>query len=105
MEAPEPTAEPNYWTIHMDSKVPGDGDMDDDFNGGMIAMDENWPEHIPAPWMVYFRVEDTDTTAAKIKELGGNISVAPFDTPAGKIAVVNDPQGGTFSIIDPPKSE
>lgn len=101
-EAPEPAAQMEYWTIHMDSKVPGDGDMDDDFNGGVIAMDENWPEEIPAHWMVYFRVEDADAAAAKVRELGGNVSVEPFDSSAGKIAVINDPQGGTFSIISPP---
>ncbi len=105
MPAADASAPMNYWTIHMDTKVPGDGDMDDDFNGGMIAMDENWPAEIPPHWMVYFRVTDTDAAAAKIKELGGNISVEPFDTPAGKIAVVNDPQGGTFSIIAEPKSQ
>ena len=105
MEAPEPTAAPNYWTIHMDSKVPGDGDMDDDFNGGMIAIDETWPAELPSHWMVYFRVENTDAAAAQIKELGGEVKVEPFDTPAGKIAVVADPQGGMFSIIDPPKAQ
>lgn len=92
----------DYWTIHMDTKIDGDGDMDDDFNGGIIKMDESWPEQIPPHWMVYFRVESTDAAAAKVRELGGNVSVEPFETPAGKIAVVNDPQGGTFSIIDPP---
>jgi len=92
----------DYWTIHMDTKVDGDGDMDDDFNGGIIKMTEEWPESIPSHWMVYFRVDDTDAAAAKVKELGGTVSVEPFQTPAGKIAVINDPQGGTFSIIDPP---
>jgi len=86
----------------MDTKVDGDGDMDDDFNGGIIKMDESWPAEIPAHWMVYFRVADTDAAAARITELGGTVSVQPFQTPAGKIAVINDPQGGTFSIIDPP---
>ena len=92
----------DYRTIHMDTKIDGDGDMDDDFNGGMIKMDENWPDEIPSHWMVYFRVDDTDAAAARVKELGGNVSVEPFQTPAGKIAVINDPVGGTISIIDPP---
>lgn len=92
----------DYWTIHLDSKVDGDGDMDDDFNGGIIAMDENWPAEIPAHWMVYFRVADTDATLAKLTELGGNVSVPAFDTMAGRISVVNDPQGGTFSVISAP---
>ncbi|MDH3500691.1 MAG: hypothetical protein OEM97_11245, partial [Acidimicrobiia bacterium] len=83
--------------------VDGDGDMDDDFNGGIILMDENWPDEIPAHWMMYFRVADTDATLETLTELGGNISVPPFDTMAGRISVVNDPQGGTFSVISAPE--
>ena len=88
-----------YWTIHLDSKVDGDGDMDDDFNGGMILMDESWPEEVPSHWAVYFRVADAEAGAAKVTELGGTIIVPPFDTDAGKIAIVSDPQGGAFNII------
>lgn len=96
------TSPPEYWVIKLPTKVDGDGDADDDFNGGVIKMDENWPEEIPAHWMVYFLVEDTEASAAKAAELGGNVSVPPFDTSAGKIAVLNDPNGGTFSIISAP---
>jgi len=70
-------------------------------NGGMLAMDENWPAEIPAHWMVYFRVGDIDEALGELTALGGSISVEPFDTPAGRTAVVGDPQGGTFSIIGP----
>ena len=56
---------------------------------------------IPNHWHVYFSVDDTDATAAKITELGGTIVVPPFDTPVGRIAVAQDPQGGAFSIIKP----
>jgi len=70
-------------------------------NGGMMSMDENWPPQIPPHWMVYFRVADLDDTLSRLTSLGGSISVEPFDTPAGKMAVVGDPQGGTFSVIGP----
>jgi len=30
------------------------------------------------------------------------VSVPAFDSSAGRIAVVGDPQGGTFSLIAPP---
>ncbi|HEV8571507.1 MAG TPA: VOC family protein [Actinomycetota bacterium] len=69
--------------------------------GGMFAMDENWPQEIPAHWMVYFAVEDADAAAKRIEELSGKISVPPTDSPFGKFAVVADPQGGTFSIVKP----
>ena len=45
---------------------------------------------------------DADATVAKATELAGSILVEPFDTPVGRMAVIRDPQGATFSIIQPP---
>lgn len=76
---------------------------------GMITMDEKWGPEIPNNWAVYFMVEDVAAKAALAQELGGNILVPP--TQAGEMgifAVVQDPQGGVFSImsfngpVDPP---
>lgn len=98
MEMPDPLM--HYWTIHLDAKVDGDGDMDDDYNGGILAMTDDWPAEMPAHWMVYIRVTDTDATVARLIELGGSVAVPAFDTPTGRIAVVRDPEGATFSVID-----
>jgi predicted enzyme related to lactoylglutathione lyase len=50
--------------------------------------------------MVYFAVADADATVARVSELGGKVSVPAFDAEGvGRIAVVNDPQGAVFSII------
>jgi hypothetical protein len=56
-------------------------------------------EGVPNHWHVYFSVGDADATVAKIAELGGTILVPPFDTPVGRIAVAQDPQGAVFSIL------
>ena len=56
---------------------------------------------MPNHWHVYFGVEDADAAAAKVTELGGAVVVEPFDTPVGRMAVVSDPQGAVFSIIQP----
>jgi predicted enzyme related to lactoylglutathione lyase len=48
---------------------------------------------------VYFGVADADATVAKATELGGSVLVPPFDTPVGRMAVIGDPQGAVFSII------
>jgi hypothetical protein len=56
---------------------------------------------VPNHWHVYFAVTDADATAAKATELGGGVLVAPFDSPAGRMAVLRDPQGAVFSIIKP----
>jgi uncharacterized protein len=66
---------------------------------GMIQMNEQWPQEIPAHWMVYFAVDDCDVSCAKVAELGGVVSVPPFDIETGRIAVVDDPEGAVFSII------
>jgi predicted enzyme related to lactoylglutathione lyase len=66
---------------------------------GCMEMDETWPEAIPTHWMTYFAVEDTDATARRAAELGGTVSVEPFDLPTGRTAVLNDPAGAVFSVI------
>ncbi|MCI0686963.1 MAG: VOC family protein [Sporichthyaceae bacterium] len=70
--------------------------------GGMMPMDgDMWPPDLPSHWMVYFNVDDTDAIAAKAESLGGTVSVPPTDTPAGRFAVLGDPQGAHFSVIKP----
>ncbi len=88
-----------YHVIHNDNPAPPT--MADGANGGVLQMDENWPAEIPPHWMVYFWVDDTDATIERLQELGGAVSVPAFDTSTGRIAVVSDDQGGTFSIIAP----
>jgi predicted enzyme related to lactoylglutathione lyase len=87
--------------IRLEAKESGQPYSDDKFNGGIITMDENWPAEVPPHWMVYFQVDDTDETIGRLQSLGGTVSVPAFDSSAGRMAVVGDPQGGTFSIIAP----
>lgn len=65
---------------------------------GVLQMNALW-EGVPPHWMAYFAVADTDVACARVAELGGKVSVPPFDTPYGRMAVVNDPQGAVFSIV------
>lgn len=68
--------------------------------GGMMPMvGDMWPAEVPNHWMVYFAVEDCDASAEQCTQLGGQVSVAPTDIPPGRFAVLNDPQGGFFSIM------
>lgn len=67
-------------------------------NGGIIQMNAEWGE-LPPHWMVYFSVADIDASVARVAELGGNVHVPQFDTSVGRIAVVADPQGAVFSLI------
>jgi predicted enzyme related to lactoylglutathione lyase len=53
----------------------------------------------PSRWSVYFAVDDCDAAHAKGVGLGATSVMAPEDTPAGRMAFLTDPQGGTFAII------
>jgi predicted enzyme related to lactoylglutathione lyase len=95
-------SDPVYWLVTVPDKKQGDPLSNDPFNGGMLTIGDTFPPEMPAHWAVYFTVTDADGAAAKTTELGGTVLVQPFDTSAGRIAVLQDPQGGTFSVIQPP---
>lgn len=67
--------------------------------GGMLRMTEEWGD-IPPHWMPYFGVAACDAAIETAKELGGAVNFGPIDIPdAGRFAVITDPQGAAFSII------
>ncbi len=53
-------------------------------------------------WAVVFSVEDADATAARARELGGAVLRGPDDFPFGRLALLADPQGATFSVGSAP---
>ena len=57
------------------------------------------PEEIPAHWLVYFAVEDTDATIEAAKEAGGGVMLEPIDIPFGRFAILTDPHGASFAVI------
>jgi predicted enzyme related to lactoylglutathione lyase len=66
-------------------------------SGGM-AIDPAWGP-MPSAWSVYFAVDDADAAFAKALELGGVSKGDPQDSPPGRFAKIQDPQGATFSIL------
>lgn len=69
--------------------------------GGIMRMTEEWGDPPPTShWMNYIAVDNVTATVEKIKANGGGVCVEPFDAPnVGRIAVVSDPSGATFSVI------
>ena len=65
---------------------------------GMLQMTAEWAGVKPH-WMPYIAVEDCDACAKSIAENGGKVCVPPTDISVGRFAVVEDPNGGFFSII------
>jgi len=47
-------------------------------------------------WSVTFAVDDADGIAQRAAELGGEVTVAPFDAPWVRTTVITDPQGASF---------
>lgn len=69
-------------------------------HGGMMSMEgEDWGE-LPSHWATYVAVDNADETLAKITANGGSIHVPAFDAPGvGRMAMVADPSGAAFAII------
>src|SRR5437588_732659 len=60
-------------------------------------------EHgVPSHWMIYVSVDDADKTVSRATELGGKVLAGPFDVfDFGRMAVIQDPTGATFSVWQP----
>jgi predicted enzyme related to lactoylglutathione lyase len=67
---------------------------------GMQPMDgPGWPDDMSPHWMIYFAVADCDETVELARRLGGRVIGTPETFAMGRYAVLQDPQGGTFSIL------
>ena len=93
------------WDTHVMSDTP-------EFRYTTLKHGESWlagimdassflPDGVPAHWSVYFGVEDTDATLAKIVDLGGSIVMAAQDTPYGRLAAAADPTGAQLKLVGP----
>jgi uncharacterized protein len=91
------------WTAR-ESPMMGPPDQVWELNGqtvaGMLPMEgPGWPDDLSPHWMIYFAVDDCDETAALARDLGGRVVGTPESMAMGRYAVLQDPQGGTFSIL------
>jgi predicted enzyme related to lactoylglutathione lyase len=67
--------------------------------GGMGPMMGN-PEGTPSHWLVYFGVDSTDAAVAAAEAGGGSVPMAAMDSPFGRLAVLADPAGAVFCVIE-----
>ena len=63
--------------------------------GGHAPTPQEGPD---ARWTISFRVADADQSAARAEELGGTVPLPPMDIPVGRLAIVADPAGASFSV-------
>lgn len=71
--------------------------------GGVMALP---PEALASGarpgWIGYLGVDDADASAARIRAAGGAVHRAPEDIPGiGRFAVVTDPHGAAFIVMQP----
>jgi len=82
-----------YWQFSFDG---GNG-----FAGGMQAP-ATMPAEVPSYWQPYIAVTDTDAVTARAKQLGATAIVEPADIPnVGRFAIVQDPLGAVFGVLQP----
>ncbi len=92
------------WT-HQESLMPGmehpyyDWKRDDESVAGMMQITEESHPGVPPHWLTYFAVEGIDRTVAKVEQLGGAISLEPQTIELGRFAVLSDPQGAVFAVM------
>lgn len=58
---------------------------------------------LPAQWLMYIIVENTDESARKCTELGGAVLAGPRDMGGGRFAVIRDPAGAVCALFQPGK--
>ncbi|MEM1449056.1 MAG: VOC family protein [Planctomycetota bacterium] len=79
---------PYAFFVQGEAAVGGIGQMSDE----MKAMG------IPPMWNSYVCTEDCEATEAKVKELGGTVTVPTMEVPGkGKLAFFLDPEGASFA--------
>jgi uncharacterized protein len=70
-----------------------------DCGAAYTLMPDQVQQGIPPNWMVYVAVDSTDETASKTTALGGKVIAPPMDVmDFGRMAVLQDPTGATFSV-------
>lgn len=65
---------------------------------GLVRITPEWGE-VPPNWSTVFRVEDADAAVARARALGGGLLNGPHDIPVGRFAVLHDPAGAVFQVI------
>lgn len=94
------------WTVKSNPMPQGGEYVEWQLNGRSIAggqqMGPQFPPDVPPHWLVYFTVTNTDDTVKRAQELGGKVMAQPFDIPQGRMAVITDPEGAAFAVIQMP---
>jgi predicted enzyme related to lactoylglutathione lyase len=67
---------------------------------GLLPIPDLVPAEAPAHWSVYFTVESCEVTERAAVDLGGSVLVETMPVEIGHFAVLEDPDGAPFDIMD-----
>ena len=93
------------WTF--DEMDMGEGNTYTIFKQGDRPVAGMMPSPMPMSyWSVYFRVEDCKNMVERARSMGANVMMEPDSAPGvGTFAVVADPQGAMFGMIEPDSTD
>jgi predicted enzyme related to lactoylglutathione lyase len=78
------------------------GRSDGGYAGGVLTLSPDMLQHGARPtWLGYLHVGNIDTAVAAIEADGGRILMPKKTLPVGTIAMVADPMGTPFYVMDP----
>ncbi|MFP3914433.1 MAG: VOC family protein [Actinomycetota bacterium] len=72
---------------------------------GMLDMPPGLPADAPSQWLPYFRVESAEVACRLVTERDGTVEVAPQPMDSMVFAVVRDPGGALFGLLESRQAE
>ncbi|WP_179017941.1 VOC family protein [Paenarthrobacter nitroguajacolicus] len=70
---------------------------------GGIQHDDDIPDATPNYWLTWFASDYVQGTAERAVELGSTLLMPVTESPLGRMAIIQAPQGEVFGIIDAPR--
>jgi len=80
----------------------------DDSVIGRVRMMPGTPTDVSARWITHFRTpldRELDQSVLIAHDAGARLRLRPYASPLGKVAVMSDPTGARFALIDPTHAE
>ncbi len=78
------------------------GRSDGGHAGGVLTLTEGMAEHGTKPgWIGYIHAPDLDEAVARLESGGGTVHMPATDMGVGRMAMVSDPWGAAFYLMDP----
>ena len=74
--------------------------LDDAPVAGILELESQWPNTLPARWAPYLGVTDLERSVDRVVSLGGSQAIGPVQSPNGALHVVRDAEGHTFDLIE-----